>query len=451
MKIKKLSNQFLLNYILIILLILAIGSLGYYMYVSYNRSLDDFYGIDIDLFLEDYARDGLSHALSTQAFQEGDYVLTLTPDREIIETTTDQYEIGYRFDEIELQELLYGEDYYSYIVFYNEDYSKLFVMYTVYVDYGYAHITTIFGLAIVLFILLAIGFANYTSNQILRPILKLVNGVQKIGHGDYTTQIEFDASNELNILKTEINLMAEKIQLETEKRQETEEKRKQLIRDISHDVRTPLTNILGYSNQLIQKNDFTSDSQKQSIEIIHQYGTAANHLISELFDLSRLEINEDSFERKETDISEWLRLKLIDYINEFEQKNIAYDFQIPDQAILVAINDLYLQRLVDNLLINAMKYNETDLSIYVELKEEEDHYKLIIADNGIGIPKELHQKIFDPLVRVETSRNRSLGGTGLGLSIVKQVVDKHGWTIELLSGHEGVFFRGCTFEICMPR
>lgn len=282
MKIKKLSIQFLLNYILIFLLIVAIGSLGFYMYLSYSRSLDEFYGIDIDLFLENYKDDGLAQAFSNQAFQPGDYVLTLTPEREVIEATTNLYEIGYAFDERELQELLYAEDYYNYVVFYNSDNSKLFVMYTVYIDYGYAHITTIFGLAIFLFILLAVGFANYSSNQILRPILQLVNRVQKIGQGDYTTQIEFDASNELNILKSEINLMAEKIQTETEKRQLTEEKRKQLIRDISHDVRTPLTNILGYSNQLIQKNEFTNDHQKQSIEIIHQYGTAANHLISEL-------------------------------------------------------------------------------------------------------------------------------------------------------------------------
>lgn len=451
MKIKKLSNQFLLNYILIFLLILVLGSLAYYMYLNYNRSLDEFYGIDTGLFLKDYTSDGLNYAFSNQAFQSGDYVLTLTPKREVVETTTDLYTIGYTFSERELQELLYGEDYYNYIVFYNEDYSKLFVLYTVYIDYGYGHITSILGLTILLFILLAFGFANYTSNQILRPILQLVNGVQQIGHGDYKTQIEFDASNELNILKTEINLMTKKIQLETQKRKLTEEKRKQLIRDISHDVRTPLTNILGYSNQLIQRKDFTNDWQQQSIEIIHQYGKAASHLINELFDLSRLEISEDTFECKQTNMTEWLRLKLIEYINEFDQKNITYNFQIPDTPIFLAINDLYLQRLIDNLLINAMTYNEEDLSIYVEFREEETQYKLIVADNGIGIPKEVHPKIFDPLVRVESSRNRSLGGTGLGLSIVKQVADKHGWTITLLAKEEGFFTTGCTFELLIPR
>ncbi len=451
MKIKKLTTQFLLNYIFIFIIITVLGLTTFYFFSMYDNWEQDHYAIDMMQLEEDYFAEDLDYAISNQQFQENDKVMVLTRDREVIASYNGDKPVGENYSEQELQELLYGEDYVNYMVFYSLDEENIFVLYTVYIEPNMQYILGLFVFFIVVFGTVAIGFAKYTSNQILYPIKALVSGVQHIRDGDYDTHIAFNASNELNILKDEINHMSQTIKNETEKRTQLEENRKQLIRDLSHDIRTPLTNIMGYSEKLVSDDSFVSEDQRQSIEIIHQYGTSANYLINELFDLSKLELEDESFSLQEIDMSEWLRLKLIDYINEFERKAIDYDFKVPDKAICLPVNELNLNRLVDNLLLNAMNYNDRGFAMYIGFENLDASYVLTIADDGIGIPDEIIDRIFEPMVRVEDSRNRNLGGTGLGLSIVKQIVEKHGWTIQLLAKEASYFEHGCTFVITMPK
>jgi signal transduction histidine kinase len=320
MRLKKLSHQFLLNYVIILSLIIIIGASTLYIYNAYYYWLQDHYMIELERLEDDYETKGLDYARAQQAFTDEDFIMVLTPEREVIASSNAPYQIGKVFSEKELQEVLYGDDYYYYMAFFNQDNSKLFVIYTVNVETGFTYVATIVAIAVLIFGAITMLFAKYSSNQILLPILTLVKGVEQITHGDYNVHIAFDASNELNILKDEINTMTQTLKKETERRSQLEENRKQLIRDISHDIRTPLTNILGYSDQLIHQGDFTSEMQKQSIEIINQYGLRANTLISELFDLSRYEVEENNLEMIEADLVELIRLKIIDYINEFEKK-----------------------------------------------------------------------------------------------------------------------------------
>lgn len=451
MRIKRLSNQFLINYLFIFFLIIVLAATSYYLYNAYEFWRQDQFAIDLDIFEEDYNTEGLDYAMKAQNFQADDYVIVMTPNRVILDQINAPKAVGESYSEIELQEVVYGDDFYNYAIFYNEDKSTLYLLYIAYVESSYTYVTTIAIIAIILFTGITLLFAKYTSNQVLHPILALVSGVQKIGKGDYATHIAFDASNELNILKDEINDMANKLKDETEKRSLLENNRKQLLRDISHDIRTPLTNILGYSDQLIQQGEFISASQQQSIEIINQYGVSANHLITELFDLSKLELEESILSTESVDIVEFIRLKCIDYFNEFEKRQIEFDVNLPDHSVEINFNHIKIQRVVDNLIQNSLKYNVDNFSLSIQFKEELDHFKLIFADDGIGIPDAYAHTIFEPMVRVEDSRNRAFGGSGLGLSIVKQIVEKHGWSIELSKIEDAYFDSGCTFIISIPK
>lgn len=450
MKIKKLSNQFLINYLFIFFLIIVLGAGSYYLYNVYEFWEQDHYAIDLELFEDDYYASSLEFAMKEQNFQETDYVIVMDSNRIILDQSNAPKIIGASYGEQELQELVYGDEFYNYAIFYSADNTKLFLLYIAYIESSYAYITTIVIIAIILFTGITLLFAKYTSNQVLHPILALVNGVQKIGKGDYSTHITFDASNELNILKDEINEMTIRLKQETEKREFLETNKKQLIRDISHDIRTPLTNILGYSDQLIQQGEFTSPSQQQSIEIINQYGVSANHLISELFDLSKLELEEEILDKESIDIVEFIRLKCIDYFNEFEKRHINFDVNLPEESVKLQFNHIKIQRVIDNLIQNSLKYNTDNFSLFIQFKQEDNVSQLIIADNGIGIPDTYSQSIFEPMVRVENSRNRAFGGSGLGLSIVKQIVEMHGWSIELANQSNACFNKGCTFVITIP-
>jgi len=447
MRLKKLSNQFLLNYLLIFAIITVLGLTTFYMFVVYDSWEQDYYFIDLTKFEEDYETRGFDFAIKNQSFQPEDSLMILSPDRRVIASYNGPKYIGESYTEMELQELVYGENFFNYVVQYSSDGHYMLVVYTVYIGSNFTYILGLILFFIVIFGLVALSFAKYTSNQILLPIKTLVRGVEQIQKGNYDHHIAFDASNELNTLMDAINHMSHTIKVETEKRSLLEANRKQLVRDMSHDIRTPLTNILGYSEKLINKDTFTDEEQKQSIEIIHQYGKSANHLVNELFDLSKMELQVKKFDLKDQDVTEWLRLKIIDFVNEFDRHNIHYDFDIPEETIPIPINDLNLQRLFDNLLLNAIKYNQEGLSIYIGFKNLDSTYQLVIADNGIGIPDDYREKVFEPMVRVEDSRNRQLGGTGLGLSIAKQIVEKHGWSIALLPKAESYFGKGCTFVI----
>lgn len=451
MKLKKLTHQFLLNYVLIFFLIISLAYSVYYFYSKYDYWKNDLYAIDTPQFELDYFEGGMNSAVENQHFHPNDYVVVMTTDREVIDTYNAPQQIGYSFGENELQELVFGSNSYDYFVAYSEDRNYLFLYYIKYLDPEYTYIATIVICGIMLFVLLTVAFAKYTSNQILYPILTLVKGVQKITHGDYDVHISFDASNELNVLKDEINVMTDTIKNETERRTKLEENRKQLLRDISHDIRTPLTNIIGYSDQLLRDGTFSSTEQKQNIEIIHQYGNSANQLINELFDLSRLELEDAFLELKDYDIGELLRLKIIDYINEFENHDVDYEIELPETPILIKLNQIKFQRILDNLIQNSLKYNRNDFKLFIGLQIHATYYELTLADNGIGIPEEYHDSIFNPLVRIENSRNRDYGGTGLGLSIVEKIVERHGWSITLAKIGENHYSKGSTFKIAIPK
>ncbi len=450
MRIKKLSNQFLINYLFIFILILMLSVTTYYLYNAYDFWKQDHFAIDLDVFEADYDTGGLEYAMTQQNFQPDDYIILMDANRVVIDQINSPKPIGTAYGERELQEIIYGDDYYNYAIFYHTDHTKLFMLYIAYIETSYTYVVMFVIIALILFTAITLLFAKYTSNQILQPILALVSGVQKIGKGYYDTQINFDASNELNILRDEINEMVTRLKEETEKRTQLEYSRKQLIRDISHDIRTPLTNILGYSDQLIQENEFVSSSQQQSIEIINQYGLSANHLISELFDLSKLELENEIRDLESVDLIELIRLKCIDYISEFEKRFIAFDINLPEDNIMLNINPIKIQRMLDNLIQNTIKYNDKNFSLVIQFEQYNDYYQLIIADNGIGIPATHSKRIFEPMVRVEDSRNRAFGGSGLGLSIVRQIVEKHGWSIALADHKSGYYDRGCTFIITIP-
>ncbi|MCT4633017.1 MAG: HAMP domain-containing histidine kinase [Firmicutes bacterium] len=451
MRIKKLTNQFLLNYIIIFLIIMSLGILTVYIYSEYNYQQQNKYMIDLYQFEEDYLYLGFDEALSKQEFQSEDSVMVLTKDRLVVDSYRGYKDVGESFTPDEFQKYIYGSNFENIYVYFPDDSEYMYVIYTVSIEEDISFVFGIVILMVVVFIVALFAYAKYTSKQVILPIKDLVKSVEEIGKGNYSINIDYSASEELNILKDEINNMASTLQNKTEKTIKLQENRKQLIRDLSHDIRTPLTNILGYSDKLVREKNNLSEDQQKSIEIIQQYGNSANTLVNELFELSKLELGESEFTTVKKDINEWIKLKLIDYVNEFESRNIDYDFDFLDKVCHIEINEFNLHRVFDNLLLNTIKYNQNNFSLYLSLKESSKSYKITIADDGIGIPDESLEKVFEPMVRIEDSRNRELGGTGLGLTIVKEIIEKHGWNIQLKSELESYFGKGCTFVITIPK
>ena len=279
-------------------------------------------------------------------------------------------------------------------------------------------------LSILFSILLIITFfSRISAKMIVKPIKVLVDGVDKISMGDYSSRIYLRSQNELGILKDSINTMAETIDNEISFREKIEENKKRLILDISHDLKTPLTNIQGYSESLTLSQDLSSET-KQLLSIIISNSKKANKLLNDLVDLSHLDAMENpSFSK--INICEFTRELLIDYIPEFESKGIELEVDIPDEIILLNINEQKLTRAISNIINNAIKYVKISPKLKLCIYKKANSVFLSITDNGNGIPIYYVDEIFEPFVRLDSSRNSKTGGAGLGLSISKAIIELH--------------------------
>lgn len=204
---------------------------------------------------------------------------------------------------------------------------------------------------------------------------------------------------------------------------------RQMIADISHDLKTPLTVIQGYSKALNQ-GIVPEDKKEKYLETIFDKSVLSTDLIDSLFDCVKMEHPDYKLNLTEVDLSEYIKEILAEKYNEIEESGFDIDVDIPERRIPCNIDKKLFRRMIENLLGNSLQYNPKGTTIYIVLKEDKSDIVLTVADDGVGIPAELQESIFKPFV---TSNNaRSSGkGTGLGLAIAKKIAELHKGTISL--------------------
>ncbi|WP_243292024.1 HAMP domain-containing sensor histidine kinase [Bacillus sp. FJAT-47783] len=445
-KAPSITKQFFTNYALLFFILLSlvgVTSIANYIYVEsmYEEVDDDF----VENIYVDMKTFGIEEAFSLSGLPSNAYIEYISPENKVLAQYNSDHPIGFAYDQKELlRESNHSNSINLYIPKNDENFLLLYfpeVNSTMTLDDVFIF-TTVFFIASLIIVLMV--YVKRTSIQIIQPIQKLLGGIRSISSGNYNTTIQFQANRELNELKEAINDMAQKIHKEIRLREKSESNRKQLILDISHDLKTPLTNIQGYADTLLQINDLNEEDRNKYLQIIVNNSKRANKLFQDLFELSHMDMQETVFSLDKCDLSEWLRLMLHTYVDEFEERNIDYEFDLPEQPLYVKVNREKLERAISNLLNNSMEYSEK--SIRITLKEEQNSAILIMEDKGKGIPIELHESIFEPFVRIDSARNVKNGGTGLGLAITKKIIEKHQGTITL----DPTYKAGCRFIIQLP-
>lgn len=454
--IKKLSisTQLFINYIfLFIILILALIVTFTFGALHLDNELGEF-DSDTEIILEDIEEFGVEKAFEISKLPEGSYIEILNSELIVIDQHKSIHDNGYKYSYIEFVKL--GTDgSYQYQIFhdtgiengdivliYNPKYPENENEALQLIKEIVILIITIF---IVIVFLVLLIYSKFTSKTLVKPIQRILEGVKKISKGDYSTRINYNSKNELGYLINAINQMTQKIENEIALRERSENNRKRLILDISHDLKTPLTNVLGYSETLSLSNDLDNELKNKYIDIIISNSKKANNLLQDLFELSHIE-NDTPFLIEECDLSEFLREILIEYIPELEANNMSFDFDIPDEKILVKMHALKLERAISNIINNSIKYSGNNTTLRLKLKSLDDKVVLIIEDNGAGIPTDFAKDIFEPFVRLDVSRNSKTGGTGLGLGITKAIIEKHNGSIKLDTSYRD----GCRFIISLP-
>jgi len=236
----------------------------------------------------------------------------------------------------------------------------------------------------------------------------------------------------------------EKVRIEAKR---SEESRKQLLSSISHDIRTPLTSIIGYIDALKDGVAVSEIEKKEYLKILYMKSNNLKHLVNEIFNMAKLDANEFPLKEEELDFSEVTREVLIGFLPELSKHNLELQVLIPESTCPIIADHLSLMRIMSNLIKNAIYYGKDGKTLGIELLETDTDYELLIWDKGPGIPKHDLQNVFERMYRSEQSRNSSSGGSGLGLSISKALVEKNGGHIWV----ESTPWKRTTFGFSIPK
>lgn len=449
-KIKQnLALEYFLNYLLLFV-ILIVSLWATYTYVQYKvdlRYADKEY-VQLDSFFNSYLANGMEEAVKKSSLRI-EYIEYLDENLTIIDAYGSPHPISYEYDSEEFDKML-TDYYYEVIWFYPYDYKDDIFLLRAPDFFAPPSVSDLIIKAILIYsvflLILLFVYSKITVKRIIEPIQMVNRAVNQIANGNYKPVIDYDSLNELGQLKNTILNMGTKIDEEIQLREQSEKSRKQLILDISHDLKTPLTNIRGYAETIYIEDSLHPESLKTYIDIIRSNSIRADLLIHDLFELSKLENGEMNLNLLRFDICENLRRMLILHIPELETEGMSYSIDIPSEKIFLNADRIRIDRAIGNLIINSIKYSGKGTHLLVKIIKRIDYVDIIIQDNGLGMPPEFIDVIFNPFVRLDQSRNIKSGGSGLGLAITKSIIEQHVGTIELDSSYD----EGCKFTISLP-
>ncbi|AOR23157.1 sensor histidine kinase [Clostridium taeniosporum] len=286
----------------------------------------------------------------------------------------------------------------------------------------------IMGILAFMSILISWLLSKLLSEKIVGPIKKLKTVSQKVTKGEYDNRIKIRSGDEIEDLAETFNVMSESIKDYVESLKEERQKQKKFLDNVTHEFKTPLTAIIGYS-EIIPKLKKQSDID-ESLVFVKEEGIRLLKLVEELLDLSKLGKSEFKIDRKKNNLKEIIEEVLI-IINPRLKK---YEIEIIKDLcdIEVLIDKDKIKQVILNVLDNAIKYSECT-NINIKLQIENEKVILNIIDDGIGIAKENISRLFEPTYRVNNLNSINNNGNGLGLCICKEIMKKQNGDIKIKS------------------
>ncbi len=303
------------------------------------------------------------------------------------------------------------------------------------------HIETVTVLALIIAFVSAV-WAVFTVRRVKRQILEMSDALEDVKNGNGNRRILSETHELVAPLAYEINDIVLSYENRLSACHQTEETNRQLMTSLSHDVRTPLTTLIGYLDAA-HKGIVDGKERDDYIETARRKAHDLKEYIDVLFDWFKLGSNEFSMNIKAVDLTELTRNILIDWIPIFEDTQIDFTIDIPEQPFRVQIDPDGYMRILNNLIQNVLTHSHAD-KIKIALSEQGGNIKILLSDNGVGIDKEDLKHIFERLYKCD--KGRSQKGSGLGLSIVHQLVEKLNGTITA----DSVPGKGTVFTLLFP-
>lgn len=279
---------------------------------------------------------------------------------------------------------------------------------------------------------------------ITKNLRNMVGVIRKFKNGDLDARINFKQTGELKEFSNSFNEMADTIVQNMQDLKTMDNLRRELVANVSHDLRTPLATIHGYSETILMKSEtMTEEERKVHLTTILNSTERLKKLVEELFELSKLEARETKPKLEAFQLSELAQDIRHKNLLLAESKNINLTLDSPHDLPLAFADIGMIERVFQNLIDNAIKFTPEDGSILIQLKKEKEYIKVKVSDSGIGISKDEIAHIYD---RFNQGGEKKTKGLGLGLAIVKKILEVHEVEIETSSSPN----KGTTFSFDIP-
>lgn len=291
-------------------------------------------------------------------------------------------------------------------------------------------------ISVVIFVLIF----HFMTRKMTLYIEEITSSIQRIAQGDFSSKVDVLYENEFSIIARNLNIMAKDLYDLKEKEREAESTKNELITNVAHDLRTPLTSIIGYLDILNNGENIDEANRKKYTQIAYDKSKRLEKLINDLFSFTKLAYGNMPIQTSLIDIVKLLEQQIDEFYPSFEEHNLVCEFKAYTTSAMVLADGEMIARAFENLITNAIKYGKDGKIVKVVVKKVSDEIKVTVINYGTIIPKGDIPYIFDRFYRVEQSRQESTGGTGLGLSIAKSIVEKHGGRIVAHSSMAGTAF-----------
>ena len=303
---------------------------------------------------------------------------------------------------------------------------------------------------VIYLIAIFIGFLSFITyfmiftKKMSLYLKEISNGIDELSTGNFDIRIPLRNDDEFTRIAQDLNRMAVEIKAIMEEERTTENKKNELITNVAHDLRTPLTSIIGYLG-LVSKKDLPQDVKEKYVTIAYNKSIRLEKLIEDLFSYTKFEFGEVKLYKEEVDLVKMLYQLLDEFYPSFKENGLEYSFDATVPSAIVSADGDYLARAFANLIGNAIKYGADGKNVNLRLEAKDTEVIITITNFGEVIPKKDIAHIFEKFYRVEYSRNEEHGGTGLGLAIARNIFEMHGGHVKARSGLDGT-----VFEVVLP-
>lgn len=301
------------------------------------------------------------------------------------------------------------------------------------------------GMGFLVPIILIIGYFVIIYLELKKSYLMLddvVQGIENINnHAISHIRFDYDELKEVEELLVQTK---KDIELNMRAAKEAEQRKNDLIVYLAHDLKTPLTSIIGYLT-LLKDEEVTPHAKNHYVEITLDKAERLEELINEFFEITRFNLTQQALEISRVDMVRLLEQLTYEFKPMFQEKHLECFLHTP-KSLEMKCDIQKMQRVLDNLLRNAVNYSFENSDIHITLQEKEEGYLIIFENEGNTIPQEKLNRLFEQFFRLDSSRTSQTGGAGLGLSISKSIIEQHQGTIHVKSYDEKIIF-----EIYIPR